>query len=561
MMKKNKMLLATTDYFDNILGRSQLFSRKHLDSLHHYLRAIGVDRHQWMFNPVYTFYDPIPDGFDLIREAVASAHAHGLEFFAVLKPFEGGGSGNALPLSSPTPKGVRFVKDMRGIHPVVRALVAERPQWCLQRRPGTFRAVGPVASIRLVKQDDKPTRLKPEHLSLWTSDKNNNFQRYDGPISFRETVEWRSGFPKSRFCRVFHLEDLRLNAKHPYLLIRCSLADGDGDFANERGKLVELINDQHAEIPIILSSGRTGFTSMRDQYPEIWDTILPYFQSPEVKKILQEDGGAGLYRDFYAFEERQKVTEVHVLDKVGYVAVACGKPEYLTGNLHPIYPEVRRYWLDMLRFCLDRGVDGVNIRTANHSRSPEAWEYGFNAPVLQAAGGRTDYPTVRRINGDAYTLFLRQARDLVKSYGKSITIHLYSQMLMPDDRGEQLSYIPLNFDWQWQTWVQEIADDLEFRGAWTLRPWNLRKVLETFSSVTQASGKPFYFQCNMKELGFAGPHRFTAAEIEMVKRNPALDGLVLYETANFTQMEKEGILGSEDLASLLKEKWNRAADE
>ena len=297
---------------------------------------------------------------------------------------------------------------------------------------------------------------------------------------------------------------------------------------------------------------------MRDQYPEIWDSILPYFQSPEVKKRLQEDGGAGLYRDFYAFEERQKVTEVHVLDKVGYVAVACGKPEYLTGNLHPIYPEVRRHWLDMLRFCLDRGVDGINIRTSNHSRSPEAWEYGFNEPVLKAAGGRTDYPTIRRINGDAYTLFLREARDLVKSYGKSITIHLYSQMLMPDDRSTQLSYIPPNFDWQWETWVREIADDLEFRGAWTLRPWNLRQVVETFSSITQAGNKPFYFQCNMKELGFAGPYRFTAAEIEMVKRNPALDGLVLYETANFTQMEKEGILGSADLASLLKEKWNES---
>jgi len=555
MMKKTKKLLATTDYFDNILSRSQLFTREHLDSLHHYLRAIGVDRHQGMFNPVYTFYDPIPNGFDLIREAVASAHAHGLEFFAVLKPFEGGGSGNALPHSVPVPAGVRVLRDMRGVYPAVRSFVAEHPHMCLQRRPGTFRSVGSVAAIRLVKQDDRPTRIKPEHLSLWTSEKNNGFLRYDGPISFRETVEWRSGFPKSRFCRILHLEELQLNAEHLYILIRCSLADGHGDFANERGNLVELIDDHGVGIPFILSSGRTGFKSMREQYPEIWDTIISYFQSPEVKKVLQEDGAAGLYRDFYAFEERQKVTEGHVLDKVGYVAVACGKPEYLAGNLHPIYPEVRRHWLDMLRFCLERGVDGVNIRTSNHSRSPEAWEYGFNEPVLKAAGGRTDYPTIRRINGDAYTLFLREARDLVKSYGKSITIHLYSQMLMPDDRSTQLSYIPPNFDWQWETWVREIADDLEFRGAWTLRPWNLRQVVETFSSVTQAGNKPFYFQCNMKELGFAGPHRFTAAEIEMVKRHPALDGLVLYETANFTQMQKDEIFGSADLASLLKEKW------
>jgi len=55
------------------------------------------------------------------------------------------------------------------------------------------------------------------------------------------------------------------------------------------------------------------------------------------------------------------------LEKDGYIAVACGKPEYMLGNLHPIYPEVRQHWCDLLRYCLDRGADGVNIRTANHT--------------------------------------------------------------------------------------------------------------------------------------------------------------------------------------------------
>lgn len=555
MIKKAaKKLVATTDYWDNIIGQDRLFSRQHLDSLHRYLGAIGVSRHQWMYNPAYTFYDDRTTGFDLVREAAASAHAHGLEFFAVIKPFEGGGSGNPFPHTMPAPGGAKVINDLRGMYPMVRPFVAEHPQLCLQRRSVTGRPPGPVSAIRLVKQNDKQTRVKQEHLSIWTSDKNNGFARYDGPYTFRETVEWRPGFPKSGFCRILHLQGLQLNPDQKYILVRCSLADGSGDFTNERGCLVELADGQGAAIPFIISTGSPDLKSVMEQYKQNrWQEIFPYFAFPETRNVFADVNELKKhYHDFFTFDERIKLTEQHTLDKIGYVAVACGKPENLVGNLHPIYPEVRQHWLDMVRYCLERDVDGINIRTSNHSRSPEAWEYGFNEPVIKASGGQTDYPTIRRINGDAYTLFLRKARDLIKSYGKSMTVHLYSQMLIPDDRITQLNYIPPNFDWQWQTWIREIADDLEFRGAWTLRPWNLRQALETFYDVTQACNKPFYFQGNMKELKFDGPYHFTAAEIDMVRENPAIDGYVLYETANFTKMDQEKIIGSSSLAALLR---------
>jgi hypothetical protein len=41
---------------------------------------------------------------DLLAEAAASAHRHGLEFYAVLKPFEGGGTGVTFPHSLPFPE-------------------------------------------------------------------------------------------------------------------------------------------------------------------------------------------------------------------------------------------------------------------------------------------------------------------------------------------------------------------------------------------------------------------------------------------------------------------------
>jgi hypothetical protein len=548
-----KKLLATTDYTDNI-GHG-LFTRAHLDSLHNYLKSIGVTRHQWIVDTIWNLYDQPQDGFDLLAEAVRSAHQHGMEFYAEIKPFEGGGFTDVLPHSLPLPDKKNAVKDIRGIHYLVRPFVAEHPHLCLQRRPGTCQFEGPITAIRLVKRDDKPTRVRPEHLSIWTSRVNSGFRKYDGPLSFRESVEWRPCFPKSQNCRILHMEKLQIPQDHAYVLIKCSGADHNGDFNNERGKIIEMENRNGDEIPFIVSTGPAAFETQRDNFNrEPFSRIVRYVQQPEVQKLFADPEACKRhYQDFYGFDERQCWTGSYTLDREGYIAVACGKPEFMIGNLHPIYPEVRRHWLDMVRYCLDCGVDGINIRTANHTRSPEAWEYGFNEPVLKAAGGRTDYPAIRRINGNAYTQFLRETRDLVKSRNRSLTIHIYAQMLMPDDRPEYLGYIPPNFDWHWETWIREIADDLEFRGAWTLRPWNLRQAMETICAVIKTVDKPFYFQGNMKEIKYDWPLDITAAELDLVNQNPDMDGFVLYETAHFASMDKNAsIKRNKELEQLLE---------
>jgi len=551
-----KKLIATTDYYDNILHGKFLFGRAHLDALNRYLSTIGVTRHQWIVDTIWNFYDPSPEGIDLLKEAADSAHQHGLEFYAEIKPFEGGGFGNTYPLSLPFSNDMVALKDIRGIYPIARPFVAANPHMCLKRRPGTYEVKQPVSVIRLVKNDDKPAGIKPEDLTIGTSCRNNGFKEYEGPFTFRESVEWRPAFTKSRKCRIISLEGLQIPADHKYILITCSRRRKNEDFTNERGNIIELSGRDGNNIPFILSTGQVEYSAHRRQYENsMYDQIVRYFQNPEVKKeFIDRENAEKHYGDFFSFDERRRITEMYSIDKEGYIAVACGKPEYMQGNLHPIYPDVREHWLDMINYCLERGADGINIRHSNHTMLPEDWEYGFNDAVIEAAGGRTDYPAIRRINGNAYTQFLHQARDMVKSRGKSLVIHLYSQMLMPDDRIGRTNYIPPNFEWQWETWIHEIADELEFRGAWTLRPWNIRQVLETFSKVTSSANKPFYFQGNMKELDFNNPYKykFTREEIDMVHNNPAYDGFILYETANFTRMNKDGtIQGSPELEKLL----------
>lgn len=545
-----KKLIATTDYACNI-GQC-IFERSHLDDLHKYLSSIGVTRHHWIYEPTYDHCGIYTNGFDLIAEAVKSAHAYGIELYVEFKPFEGGGHGAALPLTLPFPEGVCALKDIRGIHTGSRPFVAANPHLSLKRRLGTYEVNDPVTTIRLVKGDNNPIRFHLEQLTIWTSPTNNRFEKYGGSVSYRESVEWRPTYPKSSECRIIHLEGLQLPAGHNYILIRCTIAGKSSDFTNERGNIVELENVQGSAVPFILSTGKGEYNS--NIISPLEQKINRYIRQPEVFSELNDPGKVRQhYQDFYSFDETILTWIPYTFDKEGYIAIACGKPEYMLGNLHPIYPEVREHWLDLLRYCLVRGVDGINIRTANHTRSPEDWEYGFNEPVIEAAGGRMDYPLIRRINGDAYTQFLREARELVKSYGKMLSIQVYSQMLMPDDRVWRTNYIPANFEWQWETWVKEIADELEFRGAWTLRPENLRQVVETFNAVTTAANKPFYFQGNMKEISFDGPFHFTEQELDWFINEPDINGFVLYETNKFTRLNKQRqIEGSPELKKLLR---------
>ncbi len=570
---KAKSLFATTDFSDNIEIYNQgnrygspatrtddyykdnrcFLNRRQLDELHKFLASIGVTRHQWIVDTMWTLYDDYPHGFDLLAEAAMSAKKYGIEFYAVIKPFEGGCFGTILPNTMPCPEGARAIKDLRGIFPTVRPFVAANPTLSLKRRPGTYESSGPVLAIRLVKGDDRPTRLKAEHLSILTSKTNNQFIPYDGPVSFRETVEKRYRFPYWRQCRIFHLEGLKIPDGHKYLLIRCTLADAMGDFTNEKGNILELAGMDGKIVPHTLSTGPVKLEQHDGFYhSKLLKKVVGYLQLPEIQsEISDPERMKEHYRDFFSFGE-YNLSDMITLDKEGCVAAACGKPEFIPGHLNPVYPEVREHWLDFIRFCLDRGVDGINIRASSHTLSPETWDYGFNEPVLKLARGKTDFPTISRINGDAYTQFLREARKLIKSRGKSLAVHLETNLLIPDERPGKISSYPFNFEWQWVTWVKEIADEFEIRGIYELHPWNMTKAIAIFSRATGAVHKPLYLQGDFHGMTFDGPFASTEAEIDMVNKNPGLNGYVFYETANITRLNDNGeVEGSPGIKNVL----------
>jgi len=357
-----KMLMATTDVVDNILinhngsrygkkqERSEEYYKRHacffdlnqLDSLHRCLASLGVSRHQWIVDNITLLYENYPHRFDLLEEAIKSAHRHHLEFYAVLKPFEGADCSLLLPHTMPCPDHIAF-SDLRGIIPGACPFVADHPEMSLKYRPGTSFIRKPVSHICLVKGDDRPTRVRPAHLSLFTSPTNNHFIPYSGSISFRETIESRYRFPYWRQCRIIHLDNLTIPPDHRYVLIRCSLTDSNGDFSNETGSIIELLDSGGMTIPDIVSTGPVSFEEHNAGFyrSRIMKDITRYLQHPDVRdEVADRQKMEQHYSDYFRFGDYHP-GEITTLDAKGYIAAAAGKPDFMYGNLHPVYPEVQ----------------------------------------------------------------------------------------------------------------------------------------------------------------------------------------------------------------------------
>jgi hypothetical protein len=558
-----KELHAATDFSDDISQNGLLYEERHIDALMAYLAGLGATRVEWVIKQAALMERGYPGGFDLLAVAVDRAHAHGMEFYPIFKPFEGC-HGFGLPHSFPRPEGVPLLEDMRGLMPSVDPFVAAHPHLRFKRRPGDEDPGGALATLKLIKGDTDETRIKKEHLSIWSSPQNNRLIPYEQDFNLRETLQWRPGFPLYYQGRVLTLEGLRIPENHRYIVVKCSLADGEGDFTNLHYQMVELFNDRGQAVPATPATPPgedvTGPRPGLRRFP-LWRMNNAYFRTPEVQALLDDpDSLREHFRDCYNYDfnfyrEGVHPDRLYTLDGRGSIAVARGKNPYLPGPLHPIYPEVCQYWMGWVRFCIERGVDGIDFRVGNHSdRSHDKEQYGFNEPVLEKAGGM-DRDAVARVNGDAYTQFLAQARDELKRHGKSICVHINSNMLAQDARGLGQGPLPPNTEWQWERWIREIADSVLLRGLFRLREPEHHFVLDRVSRVAREAGKKFIYQSTIKETReamLADPAPRIAWEMDYVRGHKRVDAYQLYETANFTRINDRGDLeGSEGMAELV----------
>jgi hypothetical protein len=381
---------------------------------------------------------------DLLPAAVAAAHDLGLELFAVYKPFD-------LALNATLPHGSelarRYGKGFSSLsgelcmgHRELAALQHQRLACDLRGLPADLDQ-RVIRTLRFTGQDDRPLGFDPAQLTLTVSDDNGTYRPYAGPLAVRQDIV--AGH------RVVTLDGLALSSR--YFALHLPPNAAPPTLANHLTRFAAVLDDQGRALPCTF-----GLLSRRDQF----------------------DGGAmevplGVwppYRDCggYVFNAWDFAAPYHPLvaldGRHGYLALARGKEPFVAGALSPAFPEVRQFWLGQVRECLTAGVDGVDLRIAQHNRAFIWEEYGFEAPVAdeyrRRHGAELDASPAARdrqveLLAECFNEFVREMAATVRGHGARVQLHV-----------QPLQRRYMGLKWDWETWLRESwADELTLKGA------------------------------------------------------------------------------------------------
>jgi len=408
---------------------------------------------------------------EIFPAAVRAAHKYGIEIYAVLKPFDLGydvSFGESTELARTKGR----IQRMGG--PVGRTahFPAQHREWAMARKPGNYGPAGesPIERVDLVKEDTGEAGFSVEDLRIYVSNDNTTYRPYEGPLMREDVVEdyplWEhtssGGRPtgKSQRARVLRLGGLKISEK--YLAV--TVENGRAGFANSLINLIHVFTSDGEER--MLTFGHKVRTPPGKMGANV--QLVP--SQPDFRRHGLEfdrvDGVPTACAPGY-----DAIRERHVLD-TGVLGMARGKDRGLTAAMSPSFPEVRAWWNSWLRRALEDGADGIELRVRNHHSTFTWAEFGFEEPVRDEFLKRHgvdlwqtddfDRAAWRRLRGEAYTEFCREARRLARSFGKPMGIHISpSEGMDPEEGGA------MEMHWDWQTWLAEgLADSITLKEIW-----------------------------------------------------------------------------------------------
>lgn len=544
----SKQLHVATDFFDEVVYGGGFPGEDRIGELAAYIASLGAVNAEWVDESFMGFYNEYPGGFDLFESYAKAAHRHGLTVSAVIKPFEL--TEDLVPHTFPAPAAPVFLDSIRGRFVVGNDLAFRRPELGLRVRPGDWNPPGPVTAIRLVRDSDRPSGLAAADLSVWVGERNGEWAEWTGPFRLTQSLEWRNLYPTPKHCRVLTLDGLAIPERFRYVEVRCARPDPEGDYSNDVTAIVELAGPGGKPLPITTPAYPSYSKRAVDWLlnPALRELTL-YGRQPEVARFLADPERARRMADEMRVYSRKASPVVpYAFDTAGRVAVARGRDTHL-GILHPIYPEVRAFWLERVRYFLDRGADAVNFRHNSHFSDAHSHDYGFNEPVLERTGGSLNRAEVARVNGAAYTQLLREASALTRARGKRFGVHVASDFLRRSDEGK-LGITIENFDFEWETWIRELADFVEFRGAMGNQKERLQAMIDRFGLACREAGIPLIYQSNRRYFSYDGPYPYHDDEMAWVLAHPDVAAYQLYETAAFLRWKDGRFTGSPAIRAL-----------
>lgn len=564
-MKKEFFLSTSVDFFDDA-GES-VYGPQNVDAMMRTFKDMGIRRVYWAHygDASYDFlwedgsYVPGNDNRvetikklgQPIKIAVEAAKRYGLEIYAFIKPYENGIS-KVIPGETPELLRKGNPQHLGGSIPCLMRYVKEHPQMRIKRRmddiPSNIQEI-PVDTIKLYKKDAGPTRIKHDNIEIWTSKTNCSYEykkvnfKYSDEVvpAPRDFIDIAGNIlvEKSSPVRVLTLSGLNLEDK--YILVTTNFKEEPADFVNSELNMLEVFGPDGMQLPVSIGLEH-----------RIWPIDNFNFRT---SGIVFDDGGYG--------RESIKLDSPNMSGNEGFLAFTRGRNEYLPTALCESYNEVRDFWLTMVQECLDAGVDGVDFRIENHStHTSDPFSYGFNDVILteyQKRYGKVidekdyDLKLISKVRGDFYTEFLKRARVLIKSYGKSMQVHLNVEFFRPDPPTNRYLAYPWNILFDWQEWIREgILDEATLR-TFTFTPEFVLQDIVSNTMIDECCKRniPIHY------LRYARlPYNKFEEEIDRIYMDGRFQSFVIYEAAEFIKSDgKEGVIViDEDFVNAVRRK-------
>jgi len=367
---------------------------------------------------------------DVMFAACRFAHELGMEFYVTIKPYD------------------QFKTDIdrEGLR-----------RYGFRRNPAWTQPAGPKEVTRLVlaRDGERPIEFDPKAIRVLTSVDNRTYApapdvRVEEQVEDYLNTEWTpaGNRPTGGTHKVRTLSFTNLPRPCEYVAFEFP-KDGGWTFRNLR---YELVAAESAKGPI-----RCMCTALR---------------SASVGTVI---GTSGVYEFVFDGAVAGWMDTTEAMDREygfsagGSFAVRLSEIAVREDILDPTFPEVRRFWNDFyVRRAIKAGVDGVDVRVANHCVAADWLASCYAEPVLaafRAKYGRepactpADYEAVRRIRGEGHTAFLREAAALLHAKGLKLEAHVEARMKAAPSVD---AYQGIHFDWA--TWIDEkIVDGINLK--------------------------------------------------------------------------------------------------
>jgi len=527
--------------FDQLFAEFACWGVKRCHWIHYGTRKQGFCDH--MIESDANYRKTCENVGEIFPAAVRAAHAHGVHIYGLFKPFEMGAYYSDAEGTEEYKRRMRQRQISGGIS-MLPYFCIEHPELMMARKPGAF---GPAAENRvftridLVKEDDRPGSPGVGDLRLYVSEDNNTYRLYEGPLEREEKVEdypvWEhnssGGRPTSqtRRSRILRLKNLNLGSRYVALHVE----GREGRFSNSLVNLIHVFGEKGEERCLTYGFVRRT-TRMIPNTTGGMDTYDTDFREVGVEYDVSWGGLPS------AVTAGDYLSRGRALDfGEGFLAFTGGKERSPIGRPSPSFPAVREYWLECVRYILDSGADGVELRIRNHGYHLAWSEFGFEQPVRDEFLKRHgvdiwktddfDKFAWRKLRGEAYTEFVRQARQLCNSRQKPLGLHVSPTLEMDPGNGAAME-----IHWDWRSWLKEgLADSVTMKEVW---PGT--HLAEEIFSLTRPHGIQAIF-CPYAANSFRKPggERFIAEWIRMA-REGGCDGYQLYECAAVIKGTKDG---------------------